>query len=140
VSLDAALLRSSLELVSGREALITLRFYEILFARYPEVEPLFSRNREEQAKMLQESIVAVLDHLEQPDWLQTELHTLGKRHVGYGVTAEMYPKVAESLIATLAEIAGDDWTPEMGVAWTDALNAVAGLMLEGHALAEGTSD
>ena len=132
MALDAVLLRGSLELVSGREALITTRFYEILFDRYPQVKPLFTGNSAEQAKMLQDAIVAVLDHLEEPAWLQEQLHTLGARHVGYGITAEMYPWVAECLIATLAELAGDDWTIEMQGAWEDALKAISSLMLEAY--------
>jgi hemoglobin-like flavoprotein len=132
MTLNRSLLQSSLELVSGREERITERFYEILFARHPEVRPLFGRDRREQAAMLQESIVAVLDHLDDAAWLQERLHSLGRRHVDYGVTAEMYPWVAESLVATFAEVAGDEWTPAMEQAWFDALGVVADLMLAAY--------
>jgi hemoglobin-like flavoprotein len=132
MSLDASLLQHSLELVSGREARITERFYDILFARYPQVRPLFGRDRREQAAMLQESIVAVLDHLDDARWLEARLHGLGRRHVDYGVTAEMYPWVAECLVATFAEVAAEDWTPEMEQAWFDALGVVSDLMLAGY--------
>lgn len=137
MGLNADLLRSSLALVAERQPLITGRFYEILFARYPQVRPLFGRNAPEtQQQMLQSAIVAVLDHLEDADWLAATLGGLGRQHVGYGVTAEMYPWVADSLLATLAEIAADDWTDGMQTAWTDALGAIAGLMLAGAAAAD----
>jgi len=131
--LDGKLLQSSLELVSGREELVTARFYDVLFERHPSVRPLFGADVRPQAAMLQESIVAVLDHLEEPDWLQEHLHALGARHVGYGATADLYPLVAACLIDTMAQIGGDDWTPAMSDAWATALTAVATLMLEGAA-------
>jgi hemoglobin-like flavoprotein len=130
--LNAPLLQSSLALVSGREERVTERFYEILFARHPQVRPLFGRDTREQAAMLQETIVSVLDHLDDAEWLEERLHDLGRRHVGYGVTAEMYGWVAGSLVATFAEVAGDDWTPAMERAWHDALDVVANVMLDAY--------
>lgn len=132
MAIDASLLQSSLALVSEREERVTERFYEVLFARYPQVRPLFSRDRREQAAMLQEAIVSVLDHLDDAAWLEDRLQEMGRRHVGYGVTPEMYPRVAESLVETFAEVAGDDWTAEMERAWYDALGAVADMMLSAY--------
>lgn len=132
MALNRELLLSSLELVAAREPVITARFYRILFARYPQVEPLFGRNsRTQQQQMLQEAIVAVVDHADDATWLTQTLHGMGRKHISYGVTAEMYPWVGECLLATLAEIAGDDWTPEVETAWADAYGAISGLMLQG---------
>jgi hemoglobin-like flavoprotein len=132
MALDAEALRTSLELVVSRQPVITTRFYEILFSRYPQVRPLFSRNApERQQKMLQEAIVAVVDHLEDGAWLTSTLHGMGHKHVEYGVTAEMYPWIGECLVATLKEIAGADWSPRIEKAWIDAYGAISGLMLEG---------
>ena len=132
MSLNAELLRSSLALVVEKQPEITPRFYAILFERYPEAEPLFGRNpRDAQARMLQEAIVGVIDHLEDGDWLARELGALGAKHVDYGVTPEMYDWVGECLIATLAEHAGDAWSSELEVAWGDAYGAIRDLMLAG---------
>lgn len=132
MALDAEALRSSLELVASRQPIITTRFYEIFFSRYPQVKPMFSRNApERQQRMLQESIVAVVDHLEDAEWLESTLHGMGAKHKDYGVTEEMYPWVGECLIATLKEIAGAEWTPRIEKAWVDAYGAITGLMLEG---------
>lgn len=132
MSLNADLLRSSLSDAAEREAIVTARFYRILFTRYPQVEPLFGRNsRENQQKMLQESLLAVLEHVDDPQWLSETLGAMGAQHVDYEVTEEMYPWVGECLIAALAEILGDDWTPEHQQAWSDALGAVSSLMIAG---------
>lgn len=134
MALDPALLRSSFELVIARQPALTPRFYEILFERYPQAKPLFSRNApEKQAQMLADALVAVLDRLEDAPWLTSTLTGLGQKHVSYGVTPEMYGWVGASLLATLAEAAGDDWTPALESAWGEAYGAIAGLMQQGAA-------
>ena len=138
--MNADLLRSSFELVVSRNPEPTLRFYEILFDRYPDAKSLFGRkSQEEQAKMLRDALVAVVDHLEDAPWLAETLKALGAKHVDYEVTPEMYPWVGECLLATLAEIAGDDWSPEIEAAWTEAYGAIQGLMLEGAAEATASA-
>jgi hemoglobin-like flavoprotein len=84
--------------------------------------------------MLQDAIVADVDHAEDAAWLASTLRAMGRTHRDYGVTPEMYPWVGECLLDTLAEVAGADWTPEVAKAWTDAFAAIQALMLEGAAL------
>ena len=132
MTLNPDLLRSSFELVIDRQPQLTARFYEILFERHPQVRPLFGRNSgANQQQMLQSALVAVIDNLENAAWLRETLHAMGKKHVDYGVTDEMYGWVGASLLATLAEAAGNAWTPELEKAWTDAYGAIAGLMQKG---------
>jgi hemoglobin-like flavoprotein len=95
------------------------------------VKPLFGRNNAKQAEMLQQALVAVMEHLEDATWLTQTLEAMGAKHLDYGVSDEMYAMVGDSLLATLAEIAGDDWTPPLAAAWTDAYGAIAGLMQQG---------
>ena len=111
---------------------LTRRFYEILFSRFPEAKSLFVRNRPtQQEKMLADALTAIIDHLEDAPWLESTLLKLGARHAEYGVTDEMYEWVGACLLATLAEFAGDQWTPRVSRAWTDAYAAISGLMLAG---------
>jgi hemoglobin-like flavoprotein len=136
MALNVPLLRSSFELVVDRQPQLTHRFYEILFERYPQAKPLFKRNTPaQQEKMLNDALVAVIDHLEDAPWLTGTLKSLGAKHAGYGVTNEMYDWVGASLLATLAEAGGQDWTPELASAWTEAYGAIAGLMQSGAAQA-----
>jgi hemoglobin-like flavoprotein len=129
MALNVELLRSSFALVVEREPEVTHKFYDVLFSRYPEAKPLFShRSRREQEIMLRDMLVAIVDHLEDGAWLTSQLHALGVKHQGYGVTPEMYTWVGESLLETLAGIAGPAWTPELAAAWKEAYGAVAGLM------------
>lgn len=134
MTLDPEILRNSFELVVSRRPDLTMRFYEILFERYPALQPLFGRNaRATQAKMLAEAIAAVLDHLEQPAWLTSTLGAMGQKHVGYGVTDAMYDQVGDALLATLAEVAAEAWTPPVAGQWTAAYGAIASMMKAGAA-------
>jgi hemoglobin-like flavoprotein len=136
MSLNVPVLRSSFELVVERAPDITRRFYDILFTRYPHTRSLFTRNSSDrQQQMLTQALAAVIEHLEDGQWLSTTLHSMGARHVGYGVTNDMYAWVGESLLAALRDAAGSDWSPELEQAWTDAYAAISGLMLAGAASA-----
>lgn len=136
MSLDVEALRDSFSLVVERSPDVVHRFYDILFTRYPSVRPLFSRNsRDRQEKMLTDALVAVTDHLDDAPWLSEQLSAMGKKHVDYGVTPEMYGWVGECLIAALSEAAGEAWTPRVENAWIEAYGAIQGLMLGGAAAA-----
>jgi hemoglobin-like flavoprotein len=131
MTLSPTILRSSFDLVIDRAPDLTLRFYEVLFARAPELAPMFRRDRKVQAKMLAGAIAAVLDHLEDAPWLETTLGELGAKHATYGVTSAMYGIVGDALLATLAEIAAEAWTPEVAEQWTLAYGAIAAMMQAG---------
>lgn len=135
MTLDPTILRTSFELVVDRRPDLTIRFYEILFERYPALAPMFRRDREAQAKMLAGAIAAVLDHLEDAPWLESTLGQLGAKHVEYGVTNAMYDQVGDALLATLAEVAAEAWTVEVARQWTLAYGAIAGVMQAGAAVA-----
>lgn len=137
MSLNIELLRESFEWVTTVEPELTKRFYERLFADFPQTRAMFGRNSgEQQQRMLRDALVAVLDHLDDAPWLSDTLMALGRRHVGYGVTDEMYGWVGASLLGTLSDIAGDAWTPELQEQWTAAYGVITSLMKAGaHATA-----
>jgi hemoglobin-like flavoprotein len=132
MALNVELLRKSFDVVATANPRFVARFYEILFERYPRARPLFpATGMARQEEMLTGALVAVLDHLEDAPWLQSTLGALGAKHVEYGVTREMYDWVGASLLATLAEVAGPAWTPELAAAWGEAYGAIVSLMLAG---------
>jgi hemoglobin-like flavoprotein len=135
MTLDPTILRESFDLIIDRRPDLTLRFYEILFERSPELAPMFRRDRAVQAKMLAGAIAAVLDHLEDAPWLEATLGQLGAKHVEYGVTIEMYDQVGAALLATLAEVAAEAWTPRVELQWKLAYAAIATMLQVGAAIA-----
>ncbi|WP_207843743.1 globin domain-containing protein [Williamsia soli] len=130
--MDKDLLEHSLTLVGAGDPDFTVRFYERLFDEHPSVRDLFGTNIRPQAAMLQQAIVAVLDHLDDPGWLHESLGSLGRVHASLGVTPQMYGWVATTLVSTMAGIGGDKWTDAMSTAWKEALTTVAVIMLDAY--------
>jgi hemoglobin-like flavoprotein len=132
MTLNPEILRESFDLVIDRRPDLTVRFYEILFERYPALQPMFRRNdRGTQSRMLAQALAAVLDNLEDATWLSATLGRLGEAHAGYGVTDAMYDQVGDALLATLAEVAAEAWTDEVAAQWTAAYGAIASMMQAG---------
>lgn len=119
-------------LLADADENLTTRFYEILFERYPAVRPMFSSDVRPQAAMLRTAVLAVLEHLDDPEWLTTTLGGLGAKHAEYGATPAMFDAVGECMVAAMAELGGDEWTPEMTAEWSAALATVSSLMLAGY--------
>jgi hemoglobin-like flavoprotein len=132
VVLNVSLLRKNFELVTKREPRLAGRFYEILFERYPQLRPMFGRNSAAtQERMIARALADAIDRFEDVAWMSSTLALLGARHASYGVTEEMYAWLVESLIATFAEVAGPDWTPDLADAWAQALGAISSMMITG---------
>ncbi len=131
---NAELLQSNLELVVSRDPDLMLIFYKLLFERYPQVQPLFSRNpREQQAKMLTEAVGMLVANVSDPDFVRRTMLDVGRKHVDYGVEDHMYAWVGECLGATLQQVSGDDWSDDIAKAWGDTLEAISGIAIEGAA-------
>lgn len=108
-------------------------FYRHLFARHPELRPLFSSvdMGTLHAKLLQ-SITLCVAGLRDPGALRPAINELGRRHIAYGALEKHLMHVGEALLLALEELSGPkQWTPAIATAWTRAFMAVAGMMTEG---------
>jgi len=128
---NLTLIESSFARLALQGEALVARFYERLLAEHPELAPLFEGvdMAAQQGKLLG-SLRLLVEHLRQPGELAAILADLGRRHAGYGVRPEHYAPVAETLLAVMAELAGPDWTPEVGRAWEETLDEVARIMIE----------
>lgn len=107
-------------------------FYETLFQDNPKVRSLFKNtNMDKMHQKLLESLVLLVDNLQEPESLRPVLQKLGARHKTYGVMAQYYPMVGDALLATFPKYIPDDWQPEVEKAWADTFQAVMQIMLEG---------
>lgn len=111
-----------------------------LFQLHPEIQVLFGLSNLDSTEDLFQSkrfrmqaryMIQMLDSSVQmlgPDIeLLTEInHDLGKRHVRYGVTKEMYFFMGEALIYMLEQKLGDDFTKETREAWEQVYAELAG--------------
>jgi methyl-accepting chemotaxis protein len=133
MSLDLESLETSFDLLAPRGEELMDEFYARLFAAAPAVRPLFPADMRGQKTMLLGALVLLRKSLRDLDAIAPKLRELGARHVAYGAMPEHYPVVGATLIAAMASLAGEVWTPTYERAWTDAFEVVATVMLEGAA-------
>jgi hemoglobin-like flavoprotein len=130
MGIDARILRDTLEATLALDDTFPARFYELLYAEHPSVRALFRRNSMgAQHKMFAQKLVAIVDHIEDPSWLERELGKLAEVHRSYGVTEEMYPWVGDALVTTLREACGDEWSEAAEESWRAAYAALKDAIL-----------
>ena len=108
---------------------VPLFFYSDLFIRHPEARELFPISMKAQRDHLIAALAQIVSQVDRVDDLSAFLRGLGRDHRKFGAVADHYDAVRDSLIATIAHFAGDTWTPELAVDWTDAYNLVASVMI-----------
>ncbi|MCA0044461.1 globin family protein [Celeribacter litoreus] len=104
-------------------------FYADLFTSAPEVRPLFKGDMSEQGMKLMGTLAVVVNGLRDLDAIVPVAQQLAIKHVDYGVKAEDYDKVGASLLRTLDQGLGQDFTPEVREAWVTAYGTLSSVMV-----------
>lgn len=128
---DIDLIRDSAEAIFRADVAATNTFYTNLFNVAASVRPLFPEDMFDQSKKLLDSIVFVIENLEEPDKTASLLRAMGARHVGYGAEPEHYPIVSAVLIDTIESVMTTGWSEAHRDAWVRALDWVTEAMLDG---------
>ena len=105
-------------------------FYERLFEIAPHYRYMFKNNMTKQGAMLMSTLGLAVGSLNDLEKILPAVQALGRRHAGYGVTAEHYQPVAEAFLWTLDYYLGEAFTPELKEAWVEAYTILAGAMIE----------
>ncbi|RUM22992.1 hemin receptor [Rhizobium vallis] len=108
---------------------VGLIFYTRLFETHPSLRPMFAEDIAPQAKKLIHILGVVVGSLHALDAVMPAVKELARRHTGYGVTEAHYPVVGETLIWTLEQGLGDDFTDDVRQAWLSAYAALSGVMI-----------
>ena len=103
-------------------------FYQNLFELRPEYQLLFKGDVSEQGHKLIRMIEMAVTGLRKFDMVTPALETLARRHLNYQVTEEMYGPMGEALLATLRQLLGARFTPEVEDAWREMYQTLARLM------------
>lgn len=117
----------SFELAAERCADLTPLVYEKLFARFPEMLPLFVRDRTGavRGEMLARTIDTIFDYLEGDHYATNLIRTEIVTHEGYGVPPEIFARFFETLAATMKDLLADDWSAAMAQSWEELLVALS---------------
>ena len=122
------LVQQTFEQVAPQAEEVAALFYARLFAIDPSTQPLFSNDMKEQGRKLMQMLGVVVRGLCRLDQLVPAIQDLGRRHVGYGVTAPYYDTVGAALLWTLEQGLKEDFTPDVQEAWATAYSILADTM------------
>jgi len=103
-------------------------FYDRLFEIDPAVKPLFKGDMTEQGRKLMTTLAAVVEAIDHLETIVPAVRKLGRQHKDYGVQPAQYDAVASALLWTLERALGDDFTPAVKAAWTEAYTILATTM------------
>lgn len=130
----AALKKSLKELDTER---LASEFYETLFARYPQVKPMFPTDMKELGIKLMSVFELVIYSFEEKshnqfslqDTLIKPMQELGKQHEAKGVLPEHYSIANDLLLEILIKQNKDTFTTEVEMSWSLALQHLTVAML-----------
>ena len=105
-------------------------FYQRLFEIAPSYRSMFKHDMKKQGAMLMSTLGLAVGSLNNLEAILPAVQSLGRRHAGYGVTAQHYQPVAEAFLWTLEHYLGEGFTPELKDAWVEAYMTLAGAMIE----------
>ena len=104
-------------------------FYGRLFEIAPALKPLFRGDMSEQGRKLMVTLGVVVNGLADLESVLPAASALAKRHVDYGVRAADYRPVGAALLWTLERGLGEQWTPPLAAAWTQAYTILSDFMI-----------
>ena len=125
MTVEPSILRESFELIIDRRPDLTICFHQILRERYPALAPMFRCDPTARAKVLARAIAEVLDHLDD----LPRVH-LDRRAERCGVAPVAYAQLGDALLAMLAAIAAEAWSPVVEAQWSLACSAVVARILD----------
>ena len=104
-------------------------FYADLFETAPIVKPMFANSdMADQGAKLMTTIGVVVKGLRDLPKIVPIAEKLAVDHVDFGVKPEHYDAVGASLLRTLKKGLGDDFTPEVETAWSNAYGTLSSVM------------
>lgn len=128
--MDAQRLKDNFAQVAGHGLDVADYFYADLFERNRGYRSLFPASMARQHQVLLDALAQIVAWVDNTDELVPYLQDLGRRHRAFGVNAQHYPEVGESLVATLRYFSGPSWTAELEKDWVAAYGVVSEVMVK----------
>lgn len=105
-------------------------FYAHLFEKHPELKPLFKSHPKDQAMKLMFMLSYLVYRLDKENEMREEIKKLAARHAGYKAKPEHYSIIGDTLMWSLKNNLGKEWTKETASAWQKAYKFISGMMIE----------
>ena len=124
----------SLERILHAKAIVGRRFYERFLKKHEELRPFFSKvDMKRQGILLTTSLMVIVRHYSNPTpAVDLYLRYLGTKHNEMNIPRTEYPKWTETLMETLSDFHGDDWSAAVEQEWREAIGQTTELMFAGY--------
>jgi hemoglobin-like flavoprotein len=128
-------IQQSFELASERCEDLTPLVYRRLFREHPEAEAMFRSEGSELVKgsMLALTIEAILDFAGERTGHFRMIECEVTSHDAYGTPRELFVAFFGVIGASLRDVLGEDWSPEIDRAWQSLLGEIAGAVARSEA-------
>jgi len=123
------LVQDSWKLITPVSQKMGEEFYVHLFEIAPELKSMFKTEPKDQAMKLMFMISYLVHRLDQLPDLQEEIVKLANRHKGYGAEIGHYPLIGQTLMWSLKQNLGDQWSKETETAWQTTYQLISSLMI-----------
>lgn len=127
------LLQRTVEVVERRRVEAVTYFYSYLFASHPELRSVFPITDVKQHDRLFRGLVHVVKNSHLMSAMADDLAQVGREHRKFDTVVQHYRAVGESLLAAVAAVLGDAWSPEVAAAWQSAYRNAAEIMVRAAA-------
>jgi NAD(P)H-flavin reductase/hemoglobin-like flavoprotein len=127
--LDVARLRENFAHIAMHGDELPLFFYADLFIKHPELRDMFPISMAAQRGHLADALVKIVSQVDSVDELTVFLQGLGRDHRKFGVIADNYDAVGDSLLTTLEHFSGPAWTPSLAADWRSAYDLIGSVMI-----------
>jgi hemoglobin-like flavoprotein len=119
-------IQHSFELAAERCGDLTPLVYDRLFREHPETQAMFRSDGSElvRGSMLAQTIEAMLDFAGERSGRFRMIECEVQSHDGYGTSRELFGKFFGVIAATMREVLGNDWSPEIDAAWRKLLGEI----------------
>ncbi|WP_424767103.1 NO-inducible flavohemoprotein [Paenibacillus sp. sgz302251] len=104
------------------------RFYELLFAKAPELYNLFNQTNQKrglQQEALGYAVYAAGENITNLEALAPVIRRISEKHRAIGIKDEQYPIVGETLLMAVKDVLGDAATDEIIAAWGKAYGYIS---------------
>ncbi len=101
--------------------------YAQIFARYPELEPLFILDTDHGARghMLNEALTCAQDLLGPDTFATSFIAAERQNHQGYEISDDIFEAFYTVMHGVFRALSNGDWTPQMDAAWQAVSDKVA---------------
>ncbi|QCK85260.1 hemin receptor [Phreatobacter aquaticus] len=128
-----AVVRQQFGMIAPQKDVFAALFYDKLFDSDPMLRPMFPADMRPQRAKLIQALAHVILSLDNLGAVLDDVRSLGMRHAAYGVEANHYALVGETLLAALAETLGARFDAKAEAAWALAYGIVSDAMIEAAA-------